>query len=120
MVMVTAALALAGCGGQSTVKVVQEEKTYPEPDTLADSLEAAGFTVEKAESVAETGVEASRITAVKDGEYLDICYDVASVDDMNTIVEYYTGNYKKYNLVSDDDVVYCYSSEAVIEAAGLD
>lgn len=120
MVMMAAALALTGCGGQSTVKIIQEEKTYPEPDTVADSLEAAGFTVEKSESLTDAGVEATRVKAVKDEEYLDICYNVASSDDMNKIVEYYTENYKKYNLVSDDDVVYCYSSEAVTEAAGLD
>jgi len=113
-------LMLAGCGGQSTVKIVEEEKTYPEPDAVVSSLEDAGFTVEKSESLEEAGVEATRIKAVNGDEYLDVCYHVASADDMDKIVEYYTGNYKKYNLVSDDEVVYCYSSESVIESAGLD
>ncbi len=119
-VMMLAMSALTGCGGQSTVKIVEEERTYPEPDEVASSLEDAGFTVEKSESIAEAGVEATRVKAVKDDEYLDVCYNVASSDDMDKIVEYYTGNYKKYNLVSDDEVVYCYSSESVVESAGLD
>lgn len=119
-VMMLAMSALAGCGGQSTVKIVEEERTYPGPDEVAGSLEDAGFTVEKSESIAEAGVEATRVKAVKDDEYLDVCYNVASSDDMDKIVEYYTGNYKKYNLVSDDEVVYCYSSESVVESAGLD
>ncbi len=119
-VMMLAMSTLTGCGGQSTVKIVEEERTYPEPDEVANSLEDAGFTVEKSESIAEAGVEATRVKAVKDDEYLDVCYNVASSDDMDKIVEYYTGNYKKYNLVSDDEVVYCYSSESVVESAGLD
>lgn len=118
--LVLAMSALAGCGGQSTVKIVEEERTYPDSDAVAGSLEDAGFTVEKSEGIAEIGVEATRIKAVNGNEYLDVCYNVASSDDMNKIVEYYTGNYKKYNLVSDNEVVYCYSSESVLESAGLD
>ncbi len=119
-VLVMMMIALVGCGGQSTVKIIEEERTYPEPDAVVSSLEDAGFTVEKSESIAEAGVEATRIKAVNGEEYLDVCYNVASSEDMDKIVEYYTGSYKKYNLVSDDKVVYCYSSESVVESAGLE
>lgn len=119
-VVLAVMFALAGCGAQSTVKIVEEEKTYPEPDTVVSSLEGAGFEVEKSENFDEIGVNATRIKAVSGEEYLDVCYNVSSADDMDKIVEYYTGSYKKYNLVSDDEVVYCYSSEAVIESAGLE
>ena len=118
--LVLAMSALAGCGRQSTGKIVEEERTYTDPDTVAGSLEDAGFTVERSEGIAEIGVEATRIKAVNGNEYLDVCYNVASSDDMDKIVEYYTGNYKKYNLVSDNEVVYCYSNESVLESAGLD
>lgn len=111
---------LAGCGGQSAAEIPEEERVYPEPDAVVSSLEEAGFTVEKSESIEEAGVEATRIKAVNGDEYLDVCYNVASSDDMNKIVEYYADSYKKYNLVSDEEVVYCYSSESVIRSAGLE
>ncbi|MCM1266877.1 MAG: hypothetical protein NC302_03155 [Bacteroidales bacterium] len=134
--LLSAMAALTGCGGRSEAKIDAEieeeideealadamkadEKTYPDLDAVAESLEDAGFTVERAESVAEAGVEAERVKAVKGEEYLDICYNIASDEDRDKIVEFYTGNYQKYNLVSDDEVVYCYSSEWVLETVGL-
>lgn len=117
--MVIMMLALAGCGAQSTVEIVTEEKTYPEPDTVAESLEGSGFSVERFEKFEELGIDAVRVKAVNGDEYLDICYSVSSMEDMDAIVAYYTENYKQYNLVSDTDVVYCYSSESVEDMAGL-
>lgn len=112
-------LVIPGCGDQSTIKVVTEKKTYPELDEVASNLENAGFEVERYGSFEEAGVGATRIKAEKDDEYLDLCYDVESRTDLDTIINYYMGNYKRFNLVSDEDVVYCYSSDFVIESAGL-
>lgn len=118
-VMLVMAFVLTGCGSQSTVKVITEEKTYPEPDEVAASLENAGFTVERYDRFEEVGVAATRIKAVNDSDYLDICYYIGSDEDIDTIVEYYINNYKKYNLVSDTSVVYCYSGDDVVDVAGL-
>ncbi len=109
----------AGCGARPTVEIVAEEKTYPEPDAVAESLESAGFEVERSEVFEGLDIETTRIKAVNGDDYLDICYHVPSADDMDEIVTYYTQNYKKYNLVSGTDVVYCYSSDSVEETAGL-
>lgn len=118
-VMLIMVFVLAGCGSQSTVKVITEEKTYPEPDEVAESLENAGFSVERYGRFEEVGVATTRIKAVNDSDYLDICYYVGSDEDMDAIVEYYINNYKKYNLVSDTNVVYCYSGDDVVSIAGL-
>lgn len=111
-------LALAGCGTQSTVQVVTEEKTYPKPDEVAGNLESAGFTVERYEEFKELNIVATRVKAVNGNDYLDICYNVGD-DDVDAIVEYYIGNYKQYNLVSDSSVVYCYSGDDIVNIAGL-
>ena len=118
-ILLIMALALTGCGTQSTVKVITEEKTYPEPDVVASSLESAGFTVERYDRFEEVEVAATRIKAVNGSDYLDICYYVGSDEDIDAVVEYYINNYKKYNLVSDTSVVYCYSGDDVVDIAGL-
>lgn len=88
-------------------------------DAVAESLESAGFEVERSGVFEGLDIETTRIKAVNGDDYLDICYHVPSADDMDEIVTYYTQNYKKYNLVSGTDVVYCYSSDSVEETAGL-
>lgn len=120
------AIAVSGCGGDTAAKEAaeqakREEEPYPEADAIVSTLKEAGFEVEKSDSFEELGINVTRITAVNGEEYLDLCYDIASSDDQDKIVEYYTStdSYRNYNLVSDDNVVYCYSSESVIESAGL-
>ena len=121
---VAAALAvmcmLAGCGGNNEEKVeaAREEQVYPEEKDVVASLEEAGFEVEQTDDFAELDLDVSRIRAVKGEEYLDLCYDVAS-DASDNIVEYYAQSYQKYNLVVDEETVYCYSSESVLQSAGL-
>ena len=61
----------------------------------------------------------SWIKAVIGEDYLDICYDVTSAEDIGRIEEYYQGSYEKYNLMSDDEMICCYSSESVLQSAGL-
>lgn len=118
-ILLVMALALTGCGTQSTVKVVTEEKTYPEPDEVVGNLESAGFTVERYEEFEELDIVTTRIKASNGDDYLDICYYVGDDADIDAIVEYYIGNYKQYNLVSDSSVVYCYSGDDVVDIAGL-
>lgn len=113
---------LAGCGANNDKKVeaAREEKVYPEEKEVAASLEEAGFEVEQTDDFAELDLKVSRIKAVKGEEYLDLCYDVVSDEDSDRIVEYYSQSYQKYNLVVDEETVYCYSSESVLQSAGLD
>lgn len=113
------AFALSGCGRHSTIEVITEEKVYPEPDEVIGNLEAAGFEVESFGMFEELELETTRIKAVKGKEYLDICYHVPSEKDLDAIIEYYTDNYKQYNLVSNADIVFCYSGESVKTDAGL-
>lgn len=110
---------ISGCGQSSTVKIITEEKTYPDPDTVAGNLEDAGYTVERSETFEGLDIEAVRIKAVNGDEYIDICYDVSAMADMDKIIEYYMDDYKKYNLVSDTGIVFCYSSDEAVESAGL-
>ena len=117
--MILIVVLLSGCGRQSTVKLIEEKKTYPEPETVINSLEESGFQVECFDNFEELGIETTMIKAIRDEEYIDICYDVLTENDLDEIIEYYTSNYKKYNLVSNVDLVFCYSSEAVAEEAGL-
>ena len=126
VMILAVAVAMSGCGNDTAAKEAveqaqREEEPYPEADTVVSTLEEAGFAVEKSDSFEELGINVTRITAVNGEEYLDLCYDIASADDQDKIVGYYTStdSYRNYNLVSDDNVVYCYSSEYVIESAGL-
>lgn len=112
-------LLLSGCGSKSASELIEEKKSYPEPQEVISNLEENNYQVESYESFEDLGINAVRIKAVKDDEYLDICYDVLSEDDLNKIIEYYVENYKNYNLISNVDIVFCYSSEIVIENAGL-
>lgn len=110
---------LAGCGARPAEENAGRENIYPGPDEVASSLEAAGFEVERSENFEQLEISTTRIKAVNGEEYLDICYDIASAEDMSKIEEYYQGNYKKYNLLSDDAMICCYSSESVAQSAGL-
>lgn len=112
-------LTLSGCGVQSEAENVGRESTYPEADEVAANLEEAGFDVESLESFEELGLNVSRIKAVNGEDYLDICYEVPSAEDMGRIAEHYRGSYEKYNLMSDDEMICCYSSESVLQSAGL-
>ena len=130
----TLSFALSGCGKQETdenaagntgggaIEYVPEEKVYPEPDDVGDQLEDAGYDVERFDSFEELGIAVTRVKAEKDGKYLDICYNAASIDDLNTIIEYYVGSYAKYNLMSDTEkgIVYCYSDESIVKDIGLE
>lgn len=124
-IILAVAIVLPGCGSEAAKMTAEqakrEEEPYPEADAVVSALEEAGFEVEKSDSFGELGIDVTRITAVNGEEYLDLCYDIASSDDQDKIVAYYTGtdSYRNYNLVSDGDIVYCYSSETVIESAGL-
>ena len=119
VVLLLLVFTISGCGKSSTIKIVTEEKTYPEPDTVISNLENAGYTVERSEGIEGLDVETDRIKAMNGDQYIDVCYNVASMADMDMIIEYYTGNYKKYNLVSDTNIVFCYSDDSVVESAGL-
>lgn len=118
-VLIVLVFALSGCGKSSTIKIVSEEKTYPESDTVASNLEEAGYTVERSEEFEGLDVKTDRIKAVNGDEYIDICYNVSSMTDMDKIIEYYMDHYEKYNLVSGTEVVFCYSDDAAVESAGL-
>lgn len=124
-IILAIAIVLPGCGSEAAKAAAEqakrEEEPYPEADAVVSALEEAGFEVEKSDNFGELGIDVTRITAVNGEEYLDLCYDIASSDDQDKIVAYYTGtdSYRNYNLVSDGDIVYCYSSETVVESAGL-
>lgn len=126
---------LSGCGKNDTMEVADKEvpdedaaeyipegKVYPEPDDVGDYLEEEGYEVERFNSFEELEIDVTRVKAEKDGKYLDICYDVASLDDLNTIIEYYVGSYAQYNLVSDTEkgIVYCYSDESIVKDIGFE
>lgn len=124
IIMAAVLAVLPGCGSSASAEAEQakrEEEPYPAVEEIVSALEEAGYDVERSDSFAELGIEADRITAVNGEEYLDVCYDIASADDQDKIVAYYmnTDSYRKYSLVSDDGIVYCYSSESVAECAGL-
>lgn len=96
-----------------------EEAGYPVPGEVVSALEEAGFEVEQYEEVGELGIKADRVRAVKDEQYLDICYGVADEQEAQDIMEYYIERYDKCNLMNNDGTVFCYSSESVAEQAGL-
>ncbi len=112
-------IALAGCGTRPEEENVGRENTYPGPDEVAASLEAAGFELERSENFEQLEISTTRIKAVNGEEYLDICYEVSSAEDMNRIEEYYEGSYSQYNILSDDEMICCYSSESALQNAGL-
>lgn len=118
-----ALLILSGCGADAAAneQAKREEEPYPQAAEVVSALEEAGFQVEQSDDFTELGISVTRITAVNGEEYLDVCYDIASEDDRDKIVDYYTSedSYRKYSLVSDEEIVYCYSSESVVESAGL-
>lgn len=118
-----ALLILSGCGTDAAAdeQAKREEAPYPEADGVVSALEEAGFQVEQFSDFEELGINVTRITAVNGEECLEVCYDIASEDDRDKIVDYYTStdSYRKYSLVSDDEIVYCYSSESVARSAGL-
>ena len=111
-------LLFSGCGS-SPADVTEEKKDYPKSQEVINNLEENGYQVETFDTFEELGINTTRIKAVKDEEYLDVCYDVSSTDELNEIIEFYSSNYKKYNLISNVDMVFCYSSEVVIENSGL-
>ncbi len=119
VILAVVMLTLSGCGSRPVTEDVGRESTYPEADEVAANLEAAGFAVESFESFEELGLNVSRIKAVNGEDYLDICYDVTSAEDIGRIEEHYQGSYEKYNLMSDDEMICCYSSESVLQSAGL-
>ena len=96
-----------------------EEVGYPEAEELASALEELGFDVERNETVGELGIKTDRVTAVKDEQYLDICYGVTDEQDAEHIMDYYMENYDRCNIMNDRETVFCYSSESVAEQAGL-
>lgn len=120
--MILTMMILSGCGSKAPAEQAKrEEAPYPEANAIVSSLEEAGYDVEESDSFEELGISVTRITAVNGEEYLDLCYGVTSSADQDSIAAYYTNtdSYRKYNLVSDGDTIYCYSSESVIESAGL-
>ena len=123
-IMLIMVFVLSGCGasGKATAEQAKrEEEPHPEPDAVVDALEQAGFEVEQEDSFEELGIQAKRITAENGGEYLDICYDISTVEDQDQIVAYYTNtdSYSKFSLVSEKGVVYCYNSDTALQSAGL-
>lgn len=98
---------------------VPEEKEGPTSEELADALEQAGFSVEQYGEIEEIGITAVRVKAVKDKEYLDICYGVTDEQTVQDIMGYYIEQYDKCNIMTDKDAVFCYSSETVAKQAGL-
>ncbi len=96
-----------------------EEPEYPGASEIISSLETAGYEVEQFETFEELNVEATRVKASKEEEYLDICFGTLSVDNSNAIAEYYMENYKQANLVNNDQAIFCYSSQTVLDDAGL-
>lgn len=118
-----ALLVLSGCGADAAAEeqAKREETPYPQAAEVVSALEEAGFEVEQSDDFEELGINVTRITAINGEECLEVCYDIASEDDREKIVDYYTSadRYRKYSLVSDDEIVYCYSSESMAESAGL-
>ena len=96
-----------------------EEETYPAAEDLMSRLEDAGFETEKSERFAELDIETVRIKATKDEQYLDICYNVSDEQDVQKIIDYYFQNYDRCNLTNNEGTVFCYSSDSVMEQAGL-
>lgn len=127
--VIAASLALAGCGQSKEAKELNayleanysapEEVGCPAPEELASALEEMGFEVERNEEVGELGIKTDRVTAVKDEQYLDICYGVTDEQEAADIMDYYIDNYDKCNIMNDGAAVFCYSSESVAEQAGL-
>ena len=123
--------ALTGCGDAKKAEEINsyleenysapasQEETYPESESLLGILEEAGFTTEKFDRFEEIGIETERIKAAKDEEYLDICYNVSVEEDVQKTIEYYMQNYNKCNLLNDEGTIICYSSDSVMEQAGL-
>ncbi len=110
---------LAGCGANPPAEAAVEERTYPGSDEVADRLEEAGYYVEQYDEFEELGIAASRVKAAAGDDYLDMCFDVASVEDINTVMAFYSENYPRSNIMSDTDVVYCYSTDSVLVTVGL-
>lgn len=122
-------LILTGCGKSEEAKQLNaylqenysapEEPGYPAPEVLVSVLEELGFTVERNDEVGELGIKADRVRAVKEEQYLDICYGVTDEQEAQDIMEYYMENYDKCNIMNDEATVFCYSSESVAKQAGL-
>ncbi len=127
--VIFAAAILTGCGESKQAEEINsylaqnytapEEKGYPAPDELVSALEDAGYTVERCGKVEELDIETDRVKALKDSDYLDICYGVADEQAMQDIMQFYIETYDKCSIMSDEDVVFCYSSEKAAEEAGL-
>ncbi len=117
-ILLLAAAVFAGCGQ----KQPQERKLeFPTAEEVAESMEEQGYEVERFDSFEELdSLKTTRIKAVQGEKYLDICYGVETEDDINRIIDYYSSNYKNYNLFSNVDTVFCYSGQDVIQTAGLD
>lgn len=96
-----------------------EKETYPEADDLISRLEDAGFETTRADCFEELGISTVRIKAVKDDQYLDICYNVTDKENVQDIIDYYMQNYDRCNLTNSEGTVFCCSSDSVMEQAGL-
>lgn len=115
--LLAAAFSLTGCGSEQPP---EEKLDFPEPEEVISSLEEEGYQVESFDDFEELdSIKVTRIKAVKGESYLDVCYNVASEDELNKIIEYYSANYKNYNIFSNIDIVFCYSDEDVVQIADL-
>lgn len=120
---------LTGCSDAKQAKEINtyleehysapEEETYPVAEDLTARLEEAGFETTKTDRFEELDIETVRIKASKDEQYLDICYNVSDEQDVQKIIEYYMSNYDRCNLTNNEGTVFCYSSDSVMEQAGL-
>ena len=119
LLMVMSMTLLSACGFGKAEEIPEEKLGFPDSQEVINNLEENNYEVETFETFEDLGIQTTRIKAVKGEEYLDVCYDVASDDDINRIIEYYSDNYVNYNLISNVDIVICYSSESVVKDAGL-
>lgn len=98
--------------------------TYPDIDELEQNLTAAGYTVQRLDTVGFEGAEipALRLYAQKgDAGGFDICYGVDE-EDLELIGLYYADAMPNYDImayVSEADIAYCAFGENVLPDAGF-
>ncbi len=101
------------------IKPASAEEVVPDSDTLANNLAEKGYEIEYQKTVGDTGIKAEKITAKKDGKFIDICYSL-SEDDTQGVFNYYEKLYTEYYILAiNGSYVYCVSDKDTFKAAGF-
>ena len=66
----------------------------PSQKKLISTMEDAGYTVDKFTAINDVK-DISRIVATKGDSTLDVCYQVAGIDDVDKILDFYGDTYEK-------------------------